>query len=252
MRHIPEAEANHAIAQTLDAAADHQLQSLRQRDIQQHRVHSAGDVGRLVARLQKLAKAIAELPPVSKKKLNAIVTEHTAQFFDTETFAALIRALAGALPKLAPKRRAQDALDIIYRPVTGIVRTSPSELIELWETMPAETRRQVEQQIGRLATKTSATEFFRQLVILLRKFLPRAKRGRLPTIQRRYIQRVGTIWTRLGLRVGRAYDGSSGRNVESTFQRFASLALAAVSGNSVISRRQIVNAKRTGQSRKAK
>jgi len=164
----------------------------------------------------------------------------------------LIHAIAGALPKLAPKRRAQDALDIIYQPVTGIVRTSPSELIELWETMPAETRRQAEQQIGRLATKTSATEFFRQFVILLRKFLPRAKRGRLPTIQRRYIQRVGTIWTRLGLKVGRAYAGDLGRNVESRFQRFARLALAAVSGDSVISRRQIVNAKRTGQTRKAK
>jgi hypothetical protein len=83
---IPAAEANRAIGQTLEAAADHQLQSLRQKDSQQDRVRSAGDVGALIARLQRLAETIAKLPPVSKKKLNAIVGEHSTQFFDTETF----------------------------------------------------------------------------------------------------------------------------------------------------------------------
>ena len=52
------------------------------------------------------------------------------------------------------------------------------------------------------------------------------------------------IWTGLGLKIGRAYDGAQGKNVESNFQRFARLALAAVGDNSVVSRRQITNFKK--------
>jgi hypothetical protein len=235
----PEVKAKRAIAETLEVAVDHQLQGLRQKDSQRDRMRSAGDVGRLIARLEELAQAIAELPPVSKKKLNAIVTEYTAQFFDTETFSSLICALADALPELGPKRRAQDVLNAMYQPVSGIVRTSPPDLIELWESMSAETRRQVEKEVRALAAKRSAVEFFRKLIVLLNKFLPHAKRGRLQTIQRRYTLRVGEIWARLGLKVGHAYDGFLGKNVESSFQRFARLALAAIGDDSVISRRQI-------------
>src|SRR5271156_7170496 len=161
---IPKAKAKRAIAETLEVAADHQLQGLRQKDSQRDRVRSAGDVGRLIARLEELAQALAKLPPVSKKKLNAIVVEYTAQFFDTETFSPLICALADALPELGPKRRAQDVLNTIYRPVAGIVRTSPPELIELWESISAETRRQVEKEVRALAAKRSAVEFFRKLI----------------------------------------------------------------------------------------
>lgn len=240
---IPKAKAKRAIAETLEVAADHQLQGLRQKDSQRDRVRSAGDVGRLIARLEELAQAIAKLPPVSKKKLNAIVVEYTAQFFDTETFSPLICALADALPELGPKRRAQDVLNTIYRPVAGIVRTSPPELIELWESISAETRRQVEKEVRALAVKRSAVEFFRKLIILLNKFLPQANLGRMPTIQRRYIERVSKIWQALGLKIGRAYDGINSRSVESSFQRFARLALAAVGDDSVISRRQITTPK---------
>jgi hypothetical protein len=236
---IPEAEAKRAIAETLEVAVDHQLQGLRQKDSQRDRVRSVCDVGKLIARLEELAEAIAKLPPVSKKRLKSIVADHAEHSFDTETFAAMIQGIADALPKLAPKRRALDALDVIDQPIAGVIRTSPPELIELWETMPAETRRPVEQLVRSSAAKTSATEFLRQLVILLRNFLPQAKQGRPPTIQKRYIQRVGMIWTRLGLKIGRAYDGAQGKSVESNFQRFARVALAAVGDNSVVSRRQI-------------
>jgi hypothetical protein len=122
---IPEAKAKRAIAETLEVAADHQLQSLRRNDSQRDRMRSVGDVGRLVARLEELAQALAKLPPVSKKKLNAIVAEYTAQFFDTETFSSFVCALADALPKLAPKRRARVAVDVIDRPIAGVIRTSP-------------------------------------------------------------------------------------------------------------------------------
>jgi DNA primase len=104
---IPVAKAKRAIAEALELAADHQLQGLRQKDSQRDRVRSARDASRLSARLEELAEAIAKLPPVSKKRLNAIVEEYTAQFFDTETFNGLISALAVALPELGPKRRAQ-------------------------------------------------------------------------------------------------------------------------------------------------
>jgi hypothetical protein len=249
---IPEAMAKRAIAETLEVAVDHQLQSLRREDSQRDRMRSAGDVGRLIARLDELAQAIAKLPPVSKKKLNAIVAEYAAQFFDTETFSSFVCALADALPKLAPKRRAQVAVDVIDQPIAGVIRTSPPELIELWEIMPAETRRAVEQAVRNSTVQRSATKFLRRLVVLLDKFLPQAKLGRLPTIQRRYIERVSKIWQALGLKIGCAYDGINSRSVESSFQRFARLALAAVGDDSVISRRQITKSKRKALPSKSK
>jgi hypothetical protein len=241
---ISDAKAKHAIALTLAAAADHQLQSLRQSDSQRDRVRSAGDVGKLIARLEELVDAIAKLPPGSKKKLNSIVADHAEQFFDTETFAAMIQGIADALVKLAPKRRALDALNVIEQPIAGVIQTSPPELIELWETMPAATRRGVEQAVRGPTAKRSAIKFLRRLVMLLDKFSPQAKLGRLPTVQRHYIERVSKIWRALGLRIGRAYDGMNSRSVESSFQRFARLALVAVGDDSVISRRQIAKPKK--------
>ena len=111
--------------------------------------------------------------------------------------------------------------------------------------MSAETRRQVEQVVRNSAPKRSATEFLRQLGVLLDTLSPHAKLGRLHTIQRRYLKRVGKIWKWLGLRIGLAYDeGKTKKNRESRFQRFVSLALGAVEGDSVISRRQIGNSKK--------
>jgi hypothetical protein len=128
----------------------------------------------------------------------------------------------------------------------------PPELIELWEIMPAETRRAVEQAVRNSTVKRSAIKFLRRLVVLLNKFLPQAKLGRMPTIQRRYIERVSKIWRALGLKIGYAYDGINSRSVESSFQRFARLALAAVGDDSVISRRQITKSKRKALPSKGK
>lgn len=180
-----------------------------------------------------------------RKSSTLLLPSILRSFFDTETFSALIYALADALPKLRLQRRAQDAFGTIHQPVAGVVRTSPPELIELWEMMSAETRRQVEQVVRNSAPKRSATEFLRQLGVLLDTLSPHAKLGRLHTIQRRYLKRVGKIWKWLGLRIGLAYDeGKTKKNRESRFQRFVSLALGAVEGDSVISRRQIGNSKK--------
>jgi len=236
---VPSAKMKHAIEQTLDAAVDHRLQGVRQEDRRRDRLYAKDTVNKLIERLTELAAAIAKLPPTAKKRLNTIVASHTKEFFDTETFAAIINDIAVALPKLEPRRRGQDAFDVIDQPVAGIVRTAPPEIIDLWETMSAETRHKIEQKIRHSAAKKSAIEYFRQLVLLLNRFSPRSGAGRR-TIQRQYIERVGKIWRALGLRVGRAYDGSKGKSVESRFQRYCRLALAAVGDSLQISGRQIV------------
>jgi hypothetical protein len=236
---IPSAKMKHAIEQTLDAAVDHRLQGMRQEDRRRDRLRSKDSVERLIERLTALTAAIAKLPPTAKKKLNAIVVSHTEQFFDTETFAATTNDIAAALPKLEPRKRGQDAFDVIDQPIPGITRTAPPEIIELWETMSAGTRQQIELKIRRSVPKKSAIKFLRQLVLLLNRFSPRSKAGRR-TIQRQYIERVGKVWQGLGLRIGRAYDGINDKSVESRFQRYCRLALAAVGDNSQISGRQTV------------
>jgi hypothetical protein len=66
---------------------------------------------------------------------------------------------------------------------------------------------------------------------------------RPPAIEGRYVRNVAKIWWSFGLNVGRAHDGAHGESVESPFQRFARLALAACGDNSRISDRQIANLK---------
>ncbi len=242
-KNIPTSKAKRAVSQILEIAADHQLQRLRQKEDRQDRVRSARNVCKLILQLQALAEGIAKLPPVSKGKLNAIVADHTLVFFDTETYSDLIRAIADALVKLSPKSLAQRALDVIHP--AGVAGAASSKLIELWEVMPAATRYLVEDEVRRSPAKRSVNKFFRQLIVLLNKHVPRANRWRLPTVQRQYIQRVGVVWQGLGLKIGQAYDGSRSRNVESSFQRFARLALTAVGDNSVVSRRQVARLKKT-------
>ncbi len=246
---IRDDKAAQAINQTLEIAADHQLQQLRQNKNRQDYLQSVRNVQTLIKRLQELAQAIDKLPPVAKGKLNAIVAVRAAQFFDTETYADLIEAVANTLAKLSPRRRAQHALDVIDQPVVGVTGTAPSKLVELWETMSAETRRLVEEEVRHSTAPKSAVKFFRQLATLLNKHLPRAKSERRRTLQRQYIQRVEAVWASLGLKAGRAYSPDREKNIESSFQRFASLALAAVGGYAVISGRQIAELKKSKRHR---
>ena len=233
------AKIQHAIEQTLDAAVDHRLQDMRQEDTRRDRLRSKAAVETLIKRLTELAAAITKLPPTAKKKLNAIVATHAEQFFDTETFAAIINDIAAALLKLEPRKRGQDAFNVIDQPIPGITRTAPPEIIDLWGTMSAGARQQLEEKIRRSVPKKSAIKFLGQLALLLKRFSSRSKAGRR-TIQRQYIERVGKIWRSLGLRIGRAYDGMKRKSVESRFQRYCRLALAAVGDSSQISGRQIV------------
>ena len=156
---------------TLQAAADHQLDKLRQDGFDVARKRSLGDVTKLVALLDRLANAISKWSPKSKGVLTKIVARHTREFFDSEEFSALVYAIVDTLPKLSPRRWASEACDVVYEPVkvAGIVRTAPPELVTLWESMPSATRKHVEQEVRSSAPWRSATEFLRHLITLLKK-----------------------------------------------------------------------------------
>ena len=129
--------------------------------------------------------------------------------------------------------------------VVQIVRTAPPMILDLWEVIPAQTRTQVEAGLRKWVPPTQrAIKFFNRLVFLLEKFRPQLEKGRRRAIEGRFGQRLAGIWRGLGLHVGRAFDGAEvDRHVESSFQRFARLALTAVGDQSQISSRQIENLK---------
>ena len=140
-----------AVAQTLDIAADHQLEVLRRdqslRDLRQ----SQTKLKRLEKQFCQVGLAISKLPPFAKGKLNEIVADQDWQNFDTETFITLIHAMSDALANLSPECIANEARWAINEPrgfkqpvVAKTVRTAPPVILELWETIPAGTRTQVE------------------------------------------------------------------------------------------------------------
>jgi hypothetical protein len=67
------------MALTFDAAADHQLESLRRDRFVDDFDRSKKDLRRLVKQIDHLAKAVAELPPFSIGKLNKIIAKQNWQ-----------------------------------------------------------------------------------------------------------------------------------------------------------------------------
>jgi hypothetical protein len=248
---IRQDEAQEAVAQTLDIAADHQLEVLR-------REHNLGDLRRSERHLERLrtqldqcSRVIAKSPPLMKGKLNKIVAELDWQNFDTETINELILAMTDALSESSPACTARKVLMAMneksrsgsHPAVTQVVRTARPALVELWEIIPAETRTQVEANLRNWVPpkRRPAIEFLNRLVALLEKFRPQLKRGRRSPITRRLGQRVARIWHGLGLDVGRAFNGHS--KYQGTFQRFTRTALIAVGEDSRLSNRQVTNLK---------
>jgi hypothetical protein len=248
---IREEEAQRAVAEALDVAADHQLEALRRDKCLRDLSRSKGFLKRLRKQLDRLNQAISKLPPLAKGKLNKIVVEQDWQNFDTETFAKLIRAMADTLANLSPACIANKASWAMNESARGskdpavaqIARTAPPVIFELWETIPAGTRTQVEADLRNWlpSTRRPAAEFLNHFSALLGKFRPRRKRGRWPPIERRFGERVARIWNGLGLRVGRAFSGKS--EYSGTFQRFIRVALTAVGDDTRLSNRQVVNLK---------
>ena len=94
----------------------------------------------------------------------------------------------------------------------------------------------------------SVVGFLKHLVALLKQYREKIGRGRHLAIERHYVRVIEAIWRRhgLGSEVGLAFDylkGDKGKNVESSFQRFGRLALAAVGDPSSVSRWQVTKAK---------
>jgi hypothetical protein len=249
---ISKKDADRIMALTFDAAADHQLESFRRDRFVDDLDRSKKDLQRLIKQIDLLAKVISELPPISIGKLNKIIAKQNLQHFDTEMFFELMQATQDALFVLSPANAANKARSAIVEKtfrgsrdpvVTQVERTAPPAMTELWEIMPAETRRHIEAEIQRWTPpkRGQVRSFLNYLVTLLRKYRPKVKTRRRPSIKRRYLQRVGKVWRSSGLNVGRAHNGAKIESVESPFQHFARLALLAVGDSSGISVRQIVS-----------
>jgi hypothetical protein len=250
---IREDVGQQAVAQALDIAADHQLEVLRRDQNLQELKRSRSDLKRLVKQLKVFVHAISKLPPRAKGELNKIVAAQDWRSFDTEILGELIHEMIRVLAKSSPACIANTALSAVIEPlrasrhpaVAQIARTAPPAMLDLWETIPAETRTQVEAALRAWAapTRRPAIEFFNHLISLLDKFRPQLEKGRRRAIEGRYGRRLAKIWQGLGLHVGRAFDDMHDRHVESNFQRFGRLALTAVGDESRISTRQIENLK---------
>jgi hypothetical protein len=122
--------------------------------------------------------------------------------------------------------------------------------MELWNTISAATRTLVESNLRASTSvkRRSAIGFLKHLVVLLKQHRQKIRRGRHLAIEVGYVQAVEAIWRShgLGSRVGLAFDhlkGAKGKNIESRFQRFGRLALAAAGDRSGVSRWQVKKVK---------
>jgi hypothetical protein len=245
--------AQQAVIQALDIAADHQLEALRRRQNLTELTRSQSSLERLLEQLDALTHEISKLPPLAKGKFNEIVAGQDWENFDTETFSELIHAMIHALSKSSPTGIADKVRSAIIEPVrtskhpavVQIIRTAPPTILDLWDVIPAQTRTRVEAKLRTWVppSQRPAIEFLNRLISLLDRCRPRLRKGRRHAIERRFGRRLARIWRGLGLHVGRAFDGEYDRHVESSFQRFARLALTAVGDDSLISNRQIENLK---------
>jgi hypothetical protein len=250
--------ANQIIAETLDAAVNHRLESLRRDQNLKHLAQANSNLNGLIKHVERLAQMLAKLPRPTKDKLNKSMAGLNWRQFDTEVFAEFMHVILDVLSNVPASRFAADARSSIVdsfrssndRVATKINRTAPPAIVELWDAIPAATRTHVESNLRVWASvKTrSVVGFLEHLVALLKQYREKIGRGRHRAIEGRYVRVVETIWRRhgLGSQVGLAFDylkGDKGKNVESSFQRFGRLALAAAGDRSRVSRWQVTNLK---------
>jgi hypothetical protein len=252
---IPRAKAETAVIQTLNIAANHCLEPLRRAGNLDELRRATSRLSTLIKRIESFVQLVSELPPRSKGKLNDIITEQDLRNFDWEVFANIIHAIIDELSRTSPAivaDRARLALsDAGFQapndPALARIRSAPPKILELWETIPAQARAQVEADVRGLSSRKSAVQFFRYLVTALKRSYPRPRLGRPPVVERLFAQSVAAIWRRLGLHAGRAYFAGnkyqSPCHKPSSFQRFCDLALAAVGDKSRVSGRQVLNLK---------
>ena len=250
--------ANQIIAETLDAAVNHRFESLRRDQNLKHLAQANSNLDRLIKHVEGLAQMLAKLPRPTKDELNKITTGLNWHQFDPEVFAEFMHAILDALNRASASRFAANARSLIVeslrssndRVATKINRTAPPAIMELWNTIPAATRTQMESNLRASASvkRISAIGILKHLVVLLKQHREKIGQGRHLAIEVGYVQAVEAIWRRhgLGSRVGLAFDhlkGDKGENIESRFQRFGRLALAAVGDRSGVSRWQVKKVK---------
>jgi hypothetical protein len=250
--------ANQIIAETLDAAVNHRLESLRRDQNLKHLAQANSNLNLLIKHVEGLAQMLGKMPRPNKGELNKIMAGLNWRQFDAEVFAEFMHAILDVLCSAPASRFAAGARSSIVeslrssndRVVTKINRAAPPAIVELWDTIPAATRSQVEAELRAWASvkKRSVIGFLKHLVVLLEQHREKIGRGRHLAIAGRYVQAVEAIWRRhgLGSQVGLAFDylkGDKGKNVESRFQRFGRLALAAVGDRSSVSRWQVAKVK---------
>ena len=237
---------------------NHRLESLRRDQNLKHLAQANSNLDRLIKHVEGLAQMLAKLPRSTKDELNKIATGLNWRQFDPEVFAEFMHAILDALSSAPASRFATGARSLIVeslrssndRVATKINRTAAPAIMELWDTIPAATRTQMETNLRASASlkKRSAIGFLKHLVVLLKQHREKIGRGRHLAIAVGYVRAVEAIWRRhgLGSRVGLAFDylkGDKGENIESRFQRFGHLALAAVGDRSGVSRWQVKKVK---------
>jgi hypothetical protein len=248
---VPAIAADRAIQKTLEVAFDFQLADLRYRSLKTVEARSHATLDHLIRGLRQLSGAIAQLPPTSKGQLNKRVFAKINQApFDSEAFIDIIETIEQALPRIGPRRLADNVLSLIH-PEPGAVRRAP--IIDGWEAMPAVVRVKVEAMVQDNPSR-SLVSWLNNVARLLERERPARQRGAPRAISQVFVSRIATIWRTLGLKAGLAYNfflypanddriGRGGR-VESTFQRYCRAALTAVGDPTEISARQVVNYKR--------
>jgi hypothetical protein len=257
-RRVSVAAANKAIVSTLEAAAYHQLSQIRFDHLRKMENHSLGALDELISGLRALRSAITRLPPRIRGDLNhrmASILE--PGIFDTEVLIEVLEALAQSLRKASPKRLAEDAYSIIYqplpvfkdaKPLPHLTEQSRPLFIDLWESIPDVVRVEVERLMQKAGRTASLSGWLTLLADLLLQERPARKVGAPRSRLQLFVRRVASIWRRLGLRPSLAYNyllypGRGGR-MESGFQSYCRAALAAFGDFSLISARQVENAKK--------
>jgi len=250
-RRVPAIEADRAILKTLEAAFDFQLAYLRYDYLKTMEVHSHAALDHLIRSLRDLSDAVARLPPTSKGQLNKRFAKINQAPFDSEVFIEIIEAIEQALPEIGPRRLAENVLSLIHPEPCGDRR---APIIDAWEATPAGLRVKVEIMLQDNPSR-SLVSWLDNVLRLLEQERPARKRGAPCSVSQIFVSRVATIWRKLGLEAGLAYDfflhpgdgyriGRGGR-VPSSFQRYCRAALTAIGDPTRISARQVANYKRS-------
>jgi hypothetical protein len=250
-------KAELAVVETLNVAANHFLEPLRRAGSRDDLRRANSRLAALIELIESFGHFVSKLPPKSRGKLNSVLAKQDLHNFDTEVFASIIHSIIDELSRVSPAAIAEKARLVLSdaashastNPVLAqIPRTAPPKILELWETIPAQTRVQVEADVRNLPPHKSAAKFLRYLVSALKSSHPLLKTGRRPGTERLFVQSIGAIWRRLGLSPGRAYfPGDQFRrpsHTPSSFQRFCDLALNAVANKARVSSRQVLHIKR--------